>query len=170
MNLNIYDTDLYVQAGRQAGAHTHMHACRHTHTHMTSRNRVLILVWVEILWEEEGFQLGFKRWQGWAVPTVLLEWIPNVGSKAREGAKAMGLAFVLLDFQHAGVRRRAQCTRWSVDMQQFREVSRTRTIYSTETRISLYSTCVPVRACVRACTLARVCVSASRRQTEHCDS
>ena len=33
MNLNIYDTDLYVQAGRQAGAHTHMHARRHTHTH-----------------------------------------------------------------------------------------------------------------------------------------
>ena len=30
-----------------------------------------------------------------------------VESKAREGAKAMSLAFVLLDFQHAGVRRRA---------------------------------------------------------------
>ena len=29
------------------------------------------------------------------------------GSKAREGAKATSLAFVLLDFQHAGVRRRA---------------------------------------------------------------
>ena len=35
---------------------------------------------------------------------VLWESIPNVGSKAREGAKAMSLAFVLLDFQHAGVR------------------------------------------------------------------
>ena len=34
---------------------------------------------------------------------VLWELIPNVGSKAREGAKAMSLAFVLLDFQHAGV-------------------------------------------------------------------
>ena len=44
----------------------------------------------------------------------------------------MCLAFVLLDFQHAGVRRRAQCMRQSVDMQQFREVSRTRTIYSTD--------------------------------------
>ena len=33
--------------------------------------------------------------------------IPNVGSKAREGAKAMSLAFVLLDFQHVGVRRSA---------------------------------------------------------------
>ena len=30
-----------------------------------------------------------------------------VGFKAREGAKAMTLAFVLLDFQHAGDRRRA---------------------------------------------------------------
>ena len=56
-----------------------------------------------------------------------------MGSKAREGAKAMSLAFVLLDIQHAGVRRRAQCTRRSVDMQQFRKVSRTRTTYSTET-------------------------------------
>ena len=31
----------------------------------------------------------------------------KLGSKEREGAKAMCLAFVLLDFQHAGVRRRA---------------------------------------------------------------
>ena len=57
-------------------------------------------------------------------------------SKARDGEKAMSLAFVSLDFQHAGVRRRVQCTRRSVDMQQFREVSRTRTIYSTETHTS----------------------------------
>ena len=42
------------------------------------------------------------------------------------------MSLVLLDFQHAGVRRRVYCTRRSVDMQQFREVSRTRTIYSTE--------------------------------------
>ena len=48
-----------------------------------------------------------------------------MGSKARESAEAMRLAFILLDFQHAGV-----------DMQQFREVSRTRTIYSTETHTS----------------------------------
>ena len=59
-----------------------------------------------------------------------------MGSKTTEGAEAMSLAFVLLDFQHAGVRRRVQCTRQSVDMQQFREVSRTRTIYSTETHTS----------------------------------
>ena len=38
---------------------------------------------------------------------VLWERIPNVGSKAREGAKATSPAFVLLGFQHAGVRRRA---------------------------------------------------------------
>ena len=75
-----------------------------THTDC-SRNWVLILVRMEILWE--GFQFGLKRWQGWAVSKVLWEWIPNVGSKAREGMKAMSLAFVLLDFQHAGVRRRA---------------------------------------------------------------
>ena len=31
---------------------------------------------------------------------------PNVGSKARESAKAMSLAFVFLDFQHAFVRKR----------------------------------------------------------------
>ena len=59
-----------------------------------------------------------------------------MGCKARESVEAMCLAFVLLDFQHAGVRRRAYCMRWSVDMQQFREVSRTRTIYSTETHTS----------------------------------
>ena len=35
------------------------------------------------------------------------ERIPNVRSKARESAIAMSLAFVLLDFQHAGVGRRA---------------------------------------------------------------
>ena len=26
-----------------------------------------MLVGVEILWEEEGFQFAFKRWQGWTV-------------------------------------------------------------------------------------------------------
>ena len=38
---------------------------------------------------------------------VLWERIHIVGSKTSESAKAMSLAFVLLDFQHAGVRRRA---------------------------------------------------------------
>ena len=83
--------------------HTHTHT--HTHTHNDwSRNWVLVLVRMKILGEEEGFQFGFKRWQGWAMSKILWEWIPNVGSKAREDAKAMSLAFVLSDFQHAGVR------------------------------------------------------------------
>ena len=37
---------------------------------------------------------------------VLWESIPIMGSKAREDAKAMSLAFVFLDFQHAGVGRK----------------------------------------------------------------
>ena len=77
-----------------------LHYTHYTHTHNDcSRNWVLILVKMEILWEEEGFQFGLKRWQGWAVSKVLWEWIPKVGSKAREGAKAMSLAFVLLDLR-----------------------------------------------------------------------
>ena len=66
-------------------------------------------------------------------------------SKARHGAKAMSLAFVLLEFRPAGVRRGALFTRWSVDMWRFRDVSRTRTIYSTETHtsdfIQIFMTC-----------------------------
>ena len=91
--------------------------CTHAYTHRDcSRNRVLKLVGMKILWEEEGFQFGFKRWKDWAGSKVLWEWIPNVGSKAREGAKGTSLAIVLLDFLDMGVTRRAQCTRQSVDM------------------------------------------------------
>ena len=60
--------------------YTHTHT--HTHTHIRerardcSRNWVLILIGVEILWEEEGFQYGFKRWQSLAVSKVFWEWIP----------------------------------------------------------------------------------------------
>ena len=50
------------------------------------------------------------------------------GSKAREGVKTMSLAFLLLDFQYVGVRRRALCTRWRVDYR--------KTIYSIETHTS----------------------------------
>ena len=57
-------------------------------------------------------------------------------SKARESTKAMTLASVLLDFQHVCVRRRSNCTRLSVDMQQFRKVSRTRAMHSVETHTS----------------------------------
>ena len=38
--------------------------------------------------------------------------------------KAMTLVFVLLDFHYAGVRRRVQCTAWSVDMQQLQLTAR----------------------------------------------
>ena len=40
----------------------------------------------------------------------------NIGSKVSESAKAVSLAFVLLDFEHAGTRRRAKRARRSVDM------------------------------------------------------
>ena len=39
---------------------------------------------MKILWKEEGLQFGFVRWKEWAASKVLWEWIPNVGSKARE--------------------------------------------------------------------------------------
>ena len=91
--------------------------CMHAYTHKDcSRNWVLKLVGMKILWEEEGFQFGFKRWKDWSGSKVLWEWIPNVGSKAREGAKGTSLAIVLLDFLDVGVTRRAQCMRQSVDM------------------------------------------------------
>ena len=58
----------------------------------------------------KGFCFVFARdeiWHGWAVSKVLWKWSPNVVSKAVKSAKAMGLAFVLLDFQYAGGRKRA---------------------------------------------------------------
>ena len=53
---------------------THTHTHTHTHTNDHSRNWVLTLVGVEILWEEEGFQFGFERWQDWKT-----EWKKNTG-------------------------------------------------------------------------------------------
>ena len=73
---------------------------------MTSRNWVLIVVGAKILWEEEGFQFGFKHWQSWAVSKVLWVWIPNVGSEAREGVKATSCAFALLDFSACGCQKK----------------------------------------------------------------
>ena len=68
MNSNVHNTDLYHTSHTWACACTHTHT--HTHTHNDcSRNWVLILVGAKILWEE-GFQFGFKRWQGWAVSEV----------------------------------------------------------------------------------------------------
>ena len=59
----------------------------------------------------------------------------GVNSKHKvQSAKAMSLAFALLDFEHAGIQRRVKCARRSVDMQELREVSGTRSIYSKEAR------------------------------------
>ena len=50
---------IYIRVQKSIIQKTHY---KHTHTHTDcSRNWVLILVWMEILGEEEGFQLGFKR-------------------------------------------------------------------------------------------------------------
>ena len=43
--------------------HTHTHCDTHTHTYAMTKQKPgidIILVGVEILWEEEGFQFGFK--------------------------------------------------------------------------------------------------------------
>ena len=47
------------------------------------------------------------------MPKVWLERIPNVGSIARESAKAMNLAFVLLDFYLSSYPNRYLCGRWA---------------------------------------------------------
>ena len=67
---------------------------------------------MEVLWKNKGFQVRLKRCKSWALPDVLWEWIPNIGSKISESAKAVSLAFVLLDFEHAGILRRAKSMRW----------------------------------------------------------
>ena len=51
-----------------------------------------------------------------------------MGSKAKEGAKAMSLAFVLLDFQHAGV---------SKSLDRFAEVSSLSVHHLTDLRLSV---------------------------------
>ena len=66
-------THTHTHARTHTHALTRTHACTHTHTHSDydcSRNWVLMLVGTKILWEEEGFQFGFKRWQGWTVSSV----------------------------------------------------------------------------------------------------
>ena len=83
---------IYVRYYMETHTHTHTHTHSHSHTRECARVHtctqwlyqklgiwVLILVGVEILWEEEGFMFGFKRWQGWAVSKVLWEWLicPN---------------------------------------------------------------------------------------------
>ena len=54
-------------ARTHARMHARTHARTHAHTHTDydcSRNWVLILVGMKILCEDEGFQFGFKGWQG----------------------------------------------------------------------------------------------------------
>ena len=107
----------YRAQSHQNNLHKVLYGNTHTHTHThndCSRNWVLILVGMKILWEEEGFQFGFERSKGWAVSKVLWEWIPNVGSKSREDAKALSLAFVLLDFQHVCQKKSHYAIEWAL--------------------------------------------------------
>ena len=61
-------THTHTRARARTHARTHTHTHTHTHTDC-SRNWVQsIFVGAEILWEEEGLQFGFKRWQGWQSP------------------------------------------------------------------------------------------------------
>ena len=95
-------TQTHTHTLTHTNTHTYTHTHTHTHTHTDcSRNWALTLVGAEILWEEEGFQFGFKRWRlGWAVSKVLWEWIPNVGSKAWcEGSHSLGLGFLLVNLR-----------------------------------------------------------------------
>ena len=62
---------------------------------------------MEILWEEESFQFGFKRWQGWAVSKVLWEWIPNVGSKARENCGSHEPCVCIVGFPACGCQKKS---------------------------------------------------------------
>ena len=43
---------------------THAPHHTHTHTHPTDEQKLGTDIRMEILWEEEGFQFGFERWQG----------------------------------------------------------------------------------------------------------
>ena len=74
------DTHTHTHTHTYTHMRTRSHRETHTHTHVhngCSRNWVLILVGVEILWEEEGFQLGSKRWQGWPVSirSCFFDWL-----------------------------------------------------------------------------------------------
>ena len=69
-----------LQTHTHARTHARTHAHTHTHTYC-SRNWVHILVRMEILWEEEGFQFGFKRWQGWALSVIVQELCESRGGR-----------------------------------------------------------------------------------------
>ena len=48
---------------KQARALTHTHTYARAHNDC-NKNWVVLLVGAEILREEDGFEIGFKRWQG----------------------------------------------------------------------------------------------------------
>ena len=60
VNSNMHDTDQYHTSYMRAHTHTHSHT-----DYDCSRNWVLILVGVKIMWEEEGFQFGFDATGIW---------------------------------------------------------------------------------------------------------
>ena len=73
----------------QTCTHARPHPHAHTHTHNDcSRNWLLILVWTEIVWEEEGFQFGFKRWHGWAASKA--SWVCVVQQSGRVAGVGAG--------------------------------------------------------------------------------
>ena len=56
---------------------TRMHTRTHTHWQLQKLGINISCVGVEILWEEEGFQFGFKRWQGWVhTPSITFQHLP----------------------------------------------------------------------------------------------
>ena len=52
------------------------------------------LVGVEILWEEDGFQFGFRIWQGWAHTTSIAFRHLSSSNSARTGYATEGALFI----------------------------------------------------------------------------
>ena len=113
------NTYTYARTHTRTHAHTHTHTHTHTHartrTHTHARTHALThthtltvaKLGIDINWGGNTVRRG--RFSVWAVSKVLWEWIPNVGSKAIQGAKAISLAFVLLDFQQKSVVYETEC-------------------------------------------------------------
>ena len=65
-NVNEFECVWLIRIIHHTCACAYTHTCTHAHARTEydcSRNWALILAGVKILWEEEGFQFGFKRWQ-----------------------------------------------------------------------------------------------------------
>ena len=91
---------------------------------------------MEILWEEEGFQFGFKRWQVEQCLRSCGSEFQMLGPKQEKVHKPWVLRLYCWISSIWVSKEECSVRDGSVDMQQFREVSRTRTIYSTETHTS----------------------------------